>query len=74
MSKLQWTLFEAETYGERRGAAYGIAGLMKGMGIIALKDTDLLGSIHKNMEDKKSPKHREGGARNWNFRAEIVKF
>lgn len=61
VSKLQWTLFEAETYGERRGAAYGIAGLMKGMGIIALKDTDLLGSIHKNMEDKKSPKHREGG-------------
>ncbi|UMM21336.1 hypothetical protein L5515_003059 [Caenorhabditis briggsae] len=61
VSKLQWTLFEAETYGERRGAAYGIAGLMKGMGIIALRDTDLLASIQKNMEDKKSPKHREGG-------------
>ncbi|CAL2035321.1 unnamed protein product [Caenorhabditis brenneri] len=61
VSKLQWTLFEADTYGERRGAAYGIAGLMKGMGIIALKDTDLLASIQKNMEDKKSPKHREGG-------------
>lgn len=61
VSKLQWTLFEAGTYGERRGAAYGIAGLMKGMGIIALRDTDLLASIQKNMEDKKSPKHREGG-------------
>uniref|UniRef100_A0A1I7UWW1 TOG domain-containing protein n=1 Tax=Caenorhabditis tropicalis TaxID=1561998 RepID=A0A1I7UWW1_9PELO len=61
VSKLQWTLFEADTYGERRGAAYGIAGLMKGMGIIALRDTDLLASIQKNMEDKKSPKHREGG-------------
>ncbi|PIC40966.1 hypothetical protein B9Z55_008545 [Caenorhabditis nigoni] len=61
VSKLQWTLFEAETYGERRGAAYGIAGLMKGMGIIALRDVDLLASIQKNMENKKSPKHREGG-------------
>lgn len=61
VSKLQFTLFEAETYGERRGAAYGIAGLLKGMGIIALKDIDLLSAVQKNMEDKKASKHREGG-------------
>ncbi|CAI2349719.1 unnamed protein product [Caenorhabditis sp. 36 PRJEB53466] len=61
VSKLQFTLFEGESYGERRGAAYGIAGLVKGMGIIALRDIDLLPSIHKNLGDKKNAKHREGG-------------
>uniref|UniRef100_A0A8R1HWX1 TOG domain-containing protein n=1 Tax=Caenorhabditis japonica TaxID=281687 RepID=A0A8R1HWX1_CAEJA len=61
VSKLQFTLFEGETYGERRGAAYGIAGLLKGLGTLQLKELELLTSVQKNMEDKKSPKHREGG-------------
>ncbi|CAB3402031.1 unnamed protein product [Caenorhabditis bovis] len=61
VSKLQFTLYEGETYGERRGAAYGIAGLVKGMGIIALRDIDLMATIQKNLGNKKSAKHREGG-------------
>ncbi|CAD6185730.1 unnamed protein product [Caenorhabditis auriculariae] len=58
---LQNVLFEAETYGERRGAAYGIAGLVKGLGMASIKDIDLLPTIHKNLADKKSARHREGG-------------
>ncbi|CAI5445400.1 unnamed protein product [Caenorhabditis angaria] len=34
---------------------------LKGMGIIAFRDIDLLQAVQKNMEDKKSAKHREGG-------------
>ncbi|VDM51837.1 unnamed protein product, partial [Angiostrongylus costaricensis] len=61
MQKLQWLLYEADSYGERRGAAYGIAGIIKGMGVASLKEFELLPSVHKALLDKKNVKHREGG-------------
>jgi len=55
-------LLDSENYGERRGAAYGLAGLIKGLGILALKQLDIMNTLTDAMQDKKNPKHREGAA------------
>lgn len=54
-------LFTAEKFGERRGAAYGLAGLVKGAGISALADYDIIRSLMEALEDKKNPLKRQGG-------------
>jgi hypothetical protein len=44
----------------RRGAAFGIAGMIKGLGILSLKQHDIMNILAKGMQDKKNFKHREG--------------
>lgn len=46
--------------GERRGAAYGIAGLVKGLGILSLKQLDIMSKLTNHIQDKKNYKCREG--------------
>ncbi|KAJ3371029.1 translational activator of GCN4 [Kappamyces sp. JEL0680] len=53
-------LFNSEKYGHRRGAAYGIAGLVKGTGISALKDYSIMAHLKDAVEDKKHITRREG--------------
>ena len=48
------------SYGERRGAAYGLAGFVKGLGILSLKQLDIMGKLTNAVTDKKQPKAREG--------------
>ncbi|CAG7827579.1 unnamed protein product [Allacma fusca] len=60
LKKLLTTLLTAETYGERRGAAYGLAGLIKGLGILSLKQHDVMNVLANSMQDKKNYKYREG--------------
>ena len=43
-----------------QGAAYGIAGLVKGLGILSLKKLDIMGKLTEAITDKKSPVNREG--------------
>ncbi len=47
-------------YGERKGAAHGIAGIVKGLGILSLKQLDIMGRLTTAIQDKKNPSHREG--------------
>lgn len=60
VSRLLVLLLESDNYGERRGAAYGLAGVIKGMGILALKQQQVMDTLTAAMQDKKNPRKREG--------------
>ncbi|XP_066249177.1 stalled ribosome sensor GCN1 [Euwallacea similis] len=60
INKLIHQLLKGDKYGERKGAAYGLAGLVKGMGILALKQYDIMTKLTDAVQDKKNYKHREG--------------
>ena len=47
-------------YSERRGAAYGLAGLVKGFGIPSLKQYEIMSKLQESIKDKKNYRHREG--------------
>jgi hypothetical protein len=48
-------LKEDRSYGERKGAAYGIAGIVKGLGILALKQLDIMGRLTEAIQGRDSP-------------------
>ncbi|KAK4875808.1 hypothetical protein RN001_012230 [Aquatica leii] len=60
VGKLLYQLLKSDKYGDRKGAAYGLAGLVKGMGILALKQLDIMTKLTEAIQDKKHYKHREG--------------
>nr|XP_018901965.1 PREDICTED: eIF-2-alpha kinase activator GCN1 [Bemisia tabaci] len=60
IKKLLQQLFNSNSYGERKGAAYGLAGMVKGLGILALKQFEIMGTLTSAIQNKKSYKHREG--------------
>ncbi|XP_043262082.1 eIF-2-alpha kinase activator GCN1 [Colletes gigas] len=53
-------LLKSDKYGDRKGAAYGLAGIIKGMGILALKQLDIMTTLTNAIQDKKNYRHREG--------------
>lgn len=53
-------LINGTKYAERRGAAYGLAGVIKGRGIIAFKEFDIVGRLRRAMDDKKRFEARQG--------------
>ncbi|CCK71195.1 Gcn1p KNAG_0G01370 [Huiozyma naganishii CBS 8797] len=46
----------------KKGAAWGIAGLVKGYGILALSEFDIIRNLIEAAEDKKEPKRRQSVA------------
>ncbi|KAI8587499.1 armadillo-type protein [Geranomyces variabilis] len=60
VEKLLHQLYTSPKYGERRGAAYGLAGVVKGCGISALKEYSIMSSLREAVEDKKRVEKREG--------------
>lgn len=50
----------AVKYAERRGAAYGLAGAVKGRGITSLKEFDIITRLTDASEDKKNNNARQG--------------
>lgn len=58
--KLVMLLSSTEDYGERRGAAFGIAGLVSGLGMGVMKELELAKTIQKMISNKQNAKHRQG--------------
>ncbi|KAJ7623265.1 armadillo-type protein [Roridomyces roridus] len=53
-------LFNAPKYAARRGAAYGLAGVLKGTGIAGMKEFDVIRRLKTATEDKKRYEPRQG--------------
>ncbi|KAF8756754.1 ARM repeat-containing protein [Rhizoctonia solani] len=53
-------LVNGAKYAQRRGAAYGLAGVLKGRGIIGFKEFDIVGRLRRAMDDKKRFEARQG--------------
>ncbi|KAN0130768.1 ARM repeat-containing protein [Lactarius tabidus] len=53
-------LFTSPKYAARRGAAYGLTGVVKGIGISAVKKFDIFGRLKTATEDKKQYESRQG--------------
>nr|XP_033809981.1 eIF-2-alpha kinase activator GCN1 isoform X2 [Geotrypetes seraphini] len=60
IQKLMELLLESDKYAERKGAAYGLAGLVKGLGILSLKQQDMMTTLTDAIQDKKNFRRREG--------------
>ena len=60
VARLTRQLTTSPKYGERRGAAFGLAGAVKGMGISALKSFGIMDTLKACVEDKASASAREG--------------
>ncbi|KAI1655437.1 ARM repeat-containing protein [Daldinia decipiens] len=54
------TLLTSKKYAEKRGAAYGLAGLVQGRGISVLRDYRILVTLKSATENRKEPQQREG--------------
>lgn len=53
-------LFQAKKYAARRGAAYGLAGIISGRGVSALRDFRIMSSLRAAVDNKKDQNHRQG--------------
>ncbi|EUC57504.1 translational activator GCN1 [Rhizoctonia solani AG-3 Rhs1AP] len=53
-------LINGAKYAQRRGAAYGLAGVLKGRGIMGFKEFDIVGRLRRAMDDKKRFEARQG--------------
>lgn len=60
VDRLFSTLTTGAKYAERRGAAYGLAGIVKGRGLQALKEYDLMERLQEAAEDKTAFQSRQG--------------
>ncbi|KAK0553938.1 translational activator of GCN4 [Tilletia horrida] len=58
--KLFHDLFNAPKYAERRGAAYGLAGIIKGRGIGSIAEFEVMETLAEAAEDKKNSNARQG--------------
>lgn len=52
LSKLLDQLLRSDKYGERRGAAFGLAGAVKGFGLSCLKKYGIVASLRAALVDR----------------------
>ncbi|KAK4487622.1 hypothetical protein RD792_005728, partial [Penstemon davidsonii] len=60
ISRLLNQLMKSDKYGERRGAAFGLAGVVKGFRISCLKKYNIMTALRGGLLDRNSAKSREG--------------
>ncbi|XP_052734790.1 protein ILITYHIA [Vigna angularis] len=60
VKRLMDQMMKSEKYGERRGAAFGLAGLVKGFGISCLKKFSIVITLQESLAERSSAKSREG--------------
>ncbi|KAK4189693.1 putative transcription factor [Podospora australis] len=53
------TLMTSQKYPEQRGAAYGLAGLVRGRGVSVLREYRIMITLHSCLENKKDVRQRE---------------
>ncbi|WFD24695.1 translational activator of GCN4 [Malassezia equina] len=53
-------LLRGESYATRRGAAYGLAGVVQGRGVCAMRDLHVLGRLEEAMADTSTTRPRQG--------------
>jgi len=53
-------LLKGKKYASRRGAAYGLAGIVRGKGVVALREYRIMATIKGAAENKKDPNQRQG--------------
>ena len=59
IARLIETLTKGGSFGARRGAAFGVAGVVKGLGIMAMKNFGIMEALKAAVEDKKEAASRE---------------
>ncbi|CCJ29913.1 unnamed protein product [Pneumocystis jirovecii] len=60
IERLKEELFTFEKYAERKGAAYGLAGIIKGGGIELLEKYEIIETLKSAITNKKDQKYRQG--------------
>lgn len=60
INRLLERALKAPKYGDRRGAGFGLAGVVKGLGISSLKAYGVMDALKAGIEDKTSADSREG--------------
>ncbi|OLL26425.1 Translational activator gcn1, partial [Neolecta irregularis DAH-3] len=60
VDKMLKEALSSNSYAERKGGAYGLAGVIKGYGISALKNCEVLSHLQTAIENRKAPKMRQG--------------
>lgn len=60
VSRLLNSTLKGATYGDRRGAAFGLAGAVKGLGLSSLKGSGIMDRLKGGLEDKGDAGAREG--------------
>lgn len=60
VSRLLDQLMKSDKYGERRGAAFGLAGVVRGFGLSCLKNYGIVAALRDGLADRNSAKRREG--------------
>ncbi|GAA5827172.1 hypothetical protein JCM11251_001152 [Rhodosporidiobolus azoricus] len=65
-------LFNAQKYAERRGAAYGLAGVVQGRGLSSIQEFGVMGRLQDNAEDKKTMQARQGAVFGYEVLATVL--